>query len=82
MSEWKTIESAPKDGTHFLAYYKLVSNEEDEDGHVIKRNVVEYFTVVAYFVFGSVVEFPWRGSFVRNMTFTHWMPLPSPPVQP
>ncbi len=80
--EWQPIETAPKDGTFFLARYRLVSDEEDEHGRVIKRNVVEHFTVVAYYVFNGFVEFPWRGSFVRNMTFTHWMPLPDAPVQP
>lgn len=78
---WQSIDSAPKDGTHFLARYRVVSDELDEDGRVIRRNVVERFTVVAYYVFGGIVEFPWRGSFVQNMTFTHWMPLPPPPKE-
>lgn len=81
LQEWQKIETSPKDGSHFLARYMLVSDEEDEDGRVIKRGVVEYFTVVAYYVFGGIVEFPWRGGFVQNLTWTHWMPLPAPPAE-
>lgn len=82
---WRTIESHPKDGTHFLARQKIVAVEEDEDGNVIKRGVVEYFTVVAYslsklgFASESIVQFPWNGGIPSNVTYTHWMPLPEPP---
>lgn len=78
MSEWRTIDSAPKDGEKFLAWAELVADEEDEDGSALRRGVVEHYPVVAYFIFGDFVEFPYRGSLVQNQRFTHWMPI-SPP---
>lgn len=77
--DWRPIASAPRNGTRFLAWCKLTADEIDEDDRVIKKNQVERYAVVAYFVFGSFVEFPWRGAFVQNLEFTHWMPLPAGP---
>jgi hypothetical protein len=78
MSEWQPIETAPRDGTHFLAWCELTADEYDED-ELIARGVVEQYAVVASFLFGGFVEFPYRGTFVQNLKFTHWMPLPNPP---
>lgn len=77
---WKDIKTAPTNGSRFLAWAELgPMDEEDEDGNVVKRGIVEHYAVVAYFCFGGFVEFPWRGSFVQNLKFTHWMPLPAGP---
>lgn len=76
---WRPIETAPRDGKRFLAWCTLTADELDEDDTVLKKDVVEHYAVVAYFVFGSFVEFPWRGGFVQNLRFTHWMPLPDGP---
>lgn len=79
MSEWQSIKTAPKDGCHFLAWCECEMEEQDDDGHRIGRSIKRY-AVVAYFVFGGFVEFPWRGSFVQNLKFTHWQPLPEGPT--
>ena len=78
--EWQPIETAPRDGTHFLAFEVIgPMDEEDEGGRIIRRGFYERQCVVAYHCFGSVVPYPWNGSFVRNRSFTHWQPLPPPP---
>jgi hypothetical protein len=79
MSEWQPIETAPKDGSHFLAWVKMTADELDENDCIIAKDVIEYYAVVAYYVFGGFVEFPWRGTFVQNAKITHWMPLPDSP---
>lgn len=78
-NRWEKIDTAPRDGSRFLAWVVVTADEEGEDGHVIKRGVIEKYAVIGYFAFGSFVEFPWRGSFVQNMKWTHWMPLPCGP---
>lgn len=77
--DWRTIASAPRDGSHFLAWCELTAEEFDEDDCKIK-DVTERYAVVAYFIFGSFVESPWRGSFPQNLKFTHWQPLPEGPA--
>lgn len=78
---WRPIKTAPKDGSRFLAWVTLITDEENESGVIIKRGTIEKYAVVAYYALGGFVEFPWRGSFVQGMRFTHWMPLPEPPKQ-
>jgi hypothetical protein len=80
LSQWESINTAPKDGSHFLAWAELKMEEFDADALKMNDVVVRY-AVVAYFVFGSFVEFPWRGSFPVNLKFTHWQALPDGPTQ-
>jgi hypothetical protein len=70
MSEWQPIESAPKDGTEVLTYRE-----------------VGLMAVAAYFEYEPI----WRpGTREAGWTVTdgadlvgvtHWMPLPSPPIE-
>lgn len=76
---WLPIESAPKDGHHFLAYCEDTVDEYDED-RLLRRGVKERYTVVAYWLWGQFVQFPFTGSIVQNRVFTHWRPLPAPPA--
>lgn len=68
MSEWKPIESAPRDGTWMLAI-----NAATNPG---RQHVVYYSETLGD-------RFPWRTgdapmSFIAGIT--HWQPLPLPPI--
>ena len=80
---WYPIETLPdecKDGRSFLAFEVIgPMDEKDEDGSVIRSDLYRKGCVVAYWVFGGVVPYPWNNSFVTNREFTHWMPLPKAP---
>ena len=70
MTEWKPIETAPRDGTEFLAFYPktlygpaafyIVSLGADDPTNVMieKRNIYN-----------------------QSCHPTHWMPLPNPPKE-
>lgn len=64
--EWQPIDSAPKDGTQFIAY---MAYDEGAEIDVI-------------FWSQSRKDFPWHfvagGAAAENIP-THWMPLPKPP---
>lgn len=80
MGDWRSIETAPKDGSHFLAWCVDTVDELDEDDCVIVRGKKEAYAVVAYYVFGAFVQMPWNGGIVQNRQWTHWMPLPKGPT--
>lgn len=79
-SGWMPIETAPTDGSHFLAWCIDIVDEYDED-RLIATGVREEYACVAYCIdwLGSFVQFPWTGSIVRNRKFTAWQPLPASP---
>ena len=77
--EWQPIETAPNDGSRFLAWCVQTADEYDEEDFLVAENVREEFAVVAYFVFGGIVQFPWNGGVPVNLRFTHWQPLPEGP---
>lgn len=77
---WRPIETAPRDGAHFLARQVVVADEYDEDNRLTRKDVREVYIVVAYWVFGGIAQFPWNGGIPSNVTYTHWMPLPPPPA--
>jgi hypothetical protein len=65
MSEWKTIESAPKDGTWFLAW----------ENDTIPKVITVYWRKHSRNKNGG-----WWTSFnMWKAQPTHWMPLPEPP---
>ena len=68
MTEWRPIETAPKDGTWFYA---------------CRAGQPHTGTKVAFsHNCGGNPETWWDGSmFYRLSTFTHWMPLPPPPAE-
>jgi len=84
MSEWRTIESAPKDGTEVLVY------RDGEYAVAVWRN--PYFDTIEQAEWISLsakgadgtrscvrmeARFPYEK--VHFGTPTHWMPLPEPP---
>jgi hypothetical protein len=63
-SEWQPIETAPKDGTVFLGYWK-------KNGSLGVRVVYAVRTDTGFY---------WNDYSTQEMLLlTHWMPLPSPP---
>jgi hypothetical protein len=71
MSDWKPIETAPQDGTPFLAYWWRTHTDGE-------RYEAAQGYVVAHYMAGRM--FP---SWIDNEADlpTHWMPLPSPPSE-
>lgn len=75
MSEWKPIETVPKNGEHVLAWCETPTFDEDQN---LTRS--EFYQVVAYWVFGQMVEFPFRYA-SQGQKFLYWQPLPNPPAR-
>ena len=69
--EWRTIDSAPKDGTQILAFYPYWNGHKN------------YQVVVHWCGWGNGV---WQisasgGNIIDGKEPTHWKPLPQPPIQ-
>jgi hypothetical protein len=70
MADWKTIDTAPKDGTWFLAFYPR--KERKFDQIAVARWYEHSTTEPAQF---------WDAAEHRDDEEpTHWMPLPADPV--
>lgn len=67
MSDWRTIETAPKDGTAVAIWCPMQA-----DRHHAGMSAAR----IAFFSVSGWLSLPgwWRS------TPTHWMPLPDPPV--
>lgn len=65
MSGWQSAETAPRDGTWFLAYWLLRDHDPDEGFGIIHWN-----SIARQFV---------NESDQRADLFDAWQPLPSPP---
>lgn len=84
MAKWKPIKTAPKDGTHILVgyWYNYSQNESQSDW--------EFVVDVAFFVQrNGIVDgiMDYQVHYVRDgelgqSWFTHWAPLPAPPILP
>lgn len=72
MSEWKPIETAPKNGREFLAVNARAAS--------VGYRVV-YFDGDAKEPYIWHVEDAAEGFNHHRDFFTHWMPLPEPPAQ-
>lgn len=69
MTEWKSIDSAPRDGTWVLAYGNQCHYDEPASQHV---------------VFWDDRHEVWRGGmdgFTDILFASHWQPLPPPPTE-
>lgn len=74
MSEWKPIETAPKDGTQILLGYFPEPIYEGASTHESQE-----------VAFWHGIHQKWCGRVLLNaegsFSPTHWMPLPEPPAQ-
>jgi hypothetical protein len=93
MGEWRTIESAPKDGTDII----LGSTPQEFEGKPVPARVtIGHWTTddeCAIQIGGCGGEcrcpeyeyhdpfwMSWDGGFTVENPATHWMPLPAPPA--
>ncbi|MDF3904713.1 hypothetical protein [Paracoccus sp. AS002] len=81
MSDWQPIETAPKDGTWFLAACDW-QREDDEPPHQ------DWLRIIRWDVREGYERFPWAvmdpegiafGGSIGGAIPSHWMPLPQPP---
>lgn len=72
--QWQPIETAPRDGSRFLAY--AIEEADDMMPQIARWELIEQRFVLSWdgTAFGdpSVMPDP----------LTHWMPLPAPPQEP
>lgn len=73
MSEWHPIETAPKDGTDFLAFCPA---SQYVDGGVAVMHFYDHGSIWGGIRISHVSGFEWDFDL---MPPTHWMPLPEPP---
>jgi hypothetical protein len=87
MHLWQPIETAPKDGTEFLAWRydagtffvrwvfagEFMTEQEIEESELGDDNLDQSDWWFADFIMGGPLN--------DEPAFTHWMPLPSPPDQ-
>jgi len=71
LSQWQPIETAPKDGTKFLAGRFVKKCPYDANGHIAVDRWHERAKGDHYNGLGSFNGNYWPA--------THWMPLPQPP---
>ena len=69
MSEWQPIETAPKDGTHFLGFWPKLECSEGENNPCKVRTWYE----------DGHRHNPFESSYTSPSP-TDWMPLPPPPT--
>lgn len=83
--EWQPIETAPKDGSLFVAWGVTIMDEYDEDDRLIAKGkrheapIIAYWFSISGFPGGEFVESPYTRK-VMNRKLTHWLPLPAVPA--
>lgn len=74
MSDWQPIETAPKDGTAFLA-------TDGDDHSIVKWDKRRGWVAMGDGFLAIASQGDTWTSYIEPLP-THWMPLPKPPVQP
>lgn len=77
MSEWRPIETAPKDGTPILIWQPDNRHHDEIDGCKFDdpRYAIGYWRAWAK----SEWDMGWGNRNQAHVNPTHWMPLPAPP---
>jgi hypothetical protein len=89
MSEWRTIESAPRDGTHILLYARDCGSQSECDIQIGFYLGMRFGTLFINneewtgWLSVSTYDNGHGDSENEHLTPTHWMPLPeAPKVKP
>ena len=69
---WQPIETAPKDGTQFLAVREYMSHNYDEDGSIHIEKCRD--RVIAQFILYTFSSLPAYAA-ISGEVLTHWKPL-------
>ena len=77
MSNWRTIDSAPKDGTEFQAWTVLKDGADLEGG--IWEPCARFNPESEAFEIWTRVDYDQDGWQTDWFYPTHWQPLPAPP---
>ena len=72
MSDWLDINSAPTDGTMFLAWRQVPTYDED-----LRRTVEVGEPCIAQSIWGSIASIPMHSQ-PQGQRFTHWKPVNPP----
>lgn len=83
MSEWKTIATAPKDGTLidiFAEQWVLASKKEPPVKRSVRWPNCYWHEKSKEWLSAADPESPSARLIEQEWSLTHWMPLPSPPV--
>lgn len=82
MSEWKPIETAPKDGTWILVCGGSCGQESDTDPSCVSAHYTNYLNGRTFENDGWW-QWAWfdGGYYGRYESPTHWMPLPDLPSE-
>ena len=75
MGDWQPIETAPRDGTEFLAYGPEINDDGDDDGDEFIQEYDELICIACWRSHSG--EWVSDGMVIYHLT--HWMPLPAPP---
>lgn len=81
MSEWQPIETAPRDGTEFLAYDPVVNKYDvcyaSDNRWYGPRDDDD----LPYFIHQVDGDYGSCDDYFNGDRATHWMPLPEPPEE-
>lgn len=77
MSDWRDIATAPTDGSDILLYWRV---DVPGEGQIISIDMC--FFDAGGFVLACECNTGTYGSQRWQPGYTHWMPLPDPPVHP
>lgn len=82
MSEWQSIETAPRDGTWFLICCDRDGWDSYEVGRYDPYRSADYVEVEGGLYRKEMrISYEWTG-FNNFHRATHWMPAPPPPLTP
>lgn len=71
---WRSIDTAPRDGTRILTF-NVTPTEDEDTGRTVNEEAVS----IAYWCLGGWMEYPARPRWIQGQRHLYWMPLPPLP---